>query len=384
MLSNIILFITATLGLLCVAFIIGKNNEKEHSLINKYLIIIIAFQALRFMFYGISQAYPNLNIKWFTNFLDVLLVIFMPCFYLYFQNIIFENKFKVGNLLHFLTPTLLIVIFTVKIIASSENEILIRKIFLFTGVLFYLVYAYVGFKLLYQNVWCRKSEINAIQKQNALIKNWSIFLYTSFIIIATVRLLTGFFINKHFINNIQYLWITALIWVSIFVKIILTPEILYGYNFLNKTIDLSTNKVILNSVWKVDGTVIPITSEKDIKLAEKIKSQLIKYLNKIEDLSFHTHTFRNSELTLEDIANTLNIPISHINFIFKYHCNESFTDYKKIVRIHDATKLLEAGYLNNHKVETLSSEVGFSSYNTFNLAFKTIIGVTTQEYVKRF
>ena len=384
MLSNIILFITATLGLLCVAFIIGKNNEKEHSLINKYLIIIIAFQALRFMFYGISQAYPDLNIKWFTNFLDVLLVIFMPCFYLYFQNIIFENKFKVGNLLHFLTPTLLIVIFTVKIIASSENEILIRKIFLFTGVLFYLVYAYVGFKLLYQNVWCRKSEINAIQKQNALIKNWSIFLYASFIIIATVRLLTGFFINKHFINNIQYLWITALIWVSIFVKIILTPEILYGYNFLNKTIDLSTNKVILNSVWKVDGTVIPITSEKDIKLAEKIKSQLIKYLNKIEDLSFHTHTFRNSELTLEDIANTLNIPISHINFIFKYHCNESFTDYKKIVRIHDATKLLEAGYLNNHKVETLSSEVGFSSYNTFNLAFKTIIGVTTQEYVKRF
>jgi AraC-like DNA-binding protein len=384
MLSNIILFITATLGLLCVAFIIGKNNEKEHSLINKYLIIIIAFQALRFMFYGISQAYPDLNIKWFTNFLDVLLVIFMPCFYLYFQNIIFENKFKVGNLLHFLTPTLLIVIFTVKIIASSENEILIRKIFLFTGVLFYLVYAYVGFKLLYQNVWCRKSEINAIQKQNALIKNWSIFLYASFIIIATVRLLTGFFINKHFINNIQYLWITALIWVSIFVKIILTPEILYGYNFLNKTIDLSTNKVILNSVWKVDGTVIPITSEKDIKLEEKIKSQLIKYLNKIEDLSFHTHTFRNSELTLDDIANTLNIPISHINFIFKYHCNESFTDYKKIVRIHDATKLLESGYLNNHKVETLSTEVGFSSYNTFNLAFKTIIGVTTQEYVKRF
>ena len=101
-------------------------------------------------------------------------------------------------------------------------------------------------------------------------------------------------------------------------------------------------------------------------------------------MSFQTHTFRNSELTLDDIANTLNIPISHINFIFKYHCNESFTDYKKIVRIHDATKLLESGYLNNHKVETPSSEVGFSSYNTFNLAFKTIIGVTTQEYVKRF
>jgi len=100
-------------------------------------------------------------------------------------------------------------------------------------------------------------------------------------------------------------------------------------------------------------------------------------------LSFHTHAFRNPDLSLDDIANALNIPISHINFIFKYHCNESFTNYKKIVRIHDATKLLEAGYLNDHKVESLSLKVGFSSYNTFIVAFKNITGVTTQDYVER-
>jgi AraC-like DNA-binding protein len=108
------------------------------------------------------------------------------------------------------------------------------------------------------------------------------------------------------------------------------------------------------------------------------------YFHQIEDLSFHTHAFRNSNLSLDDIADTLNIPISYINFIFKYQCNESFTDYKKIVRIHDATKLIEGGFLKENKVETLSVKVGFSSYNTFIAAFKTITGVTTKEYAKRY
>jgi hypothetical protein len=46
--------------------------------------------------------------------------------------------------------------------------------------------------------------------------------------------------NKEAKDDIGF---TALIWVAIFVKIILTPKILYGYNFLNKSIDEATEKV---------------------------------------------------------------------------------------------------------------------------------------------
>jgi hypothetical protein len=55
----------------------------------------------------------------------------------------------------------------------------------------------------------------------------------------------------------------ALVWIGIFVRIILTPEILYGYNFLNKTINEATEKVVLSSVWITKGTVMPISSEKE-------------------------------------------------------------------------------------------------------------------------
>ncbi|WP_264519643.1 helix-turn-helix domain-containing protein [Flavobacterium sp. N1994] len=238
--------------------------------------------------------------------------------------------------------------------------------------------------MLYKHVWRRTTHIKIIQKQNDQIKNWCLFLYCSFVLIFIIRLVN--IIIAHKIGNVSNdnLWMPALVWIAIFVKIILSPEILFGYDILNKTINSTTEKMVLNSVWNIEGTSLPISSNKDKKLEEKMKSLLMVYLHQIEELSFHTHTFRNPDLTIDDIAATLKIPNSHIHYIIKFHCNESFSDYKKIVRINDATKLLENGYLINHTVESLALKVGFSSYNTFIIAFKTITGVTTQEYVKRF
>ena len=384
MISIIILFVTSVLGFLCTALIFGKNKYQEHSLINKYLIIITAFNAVRFLFHGISQAYPGIDIIKFVTLLDVSIIMMMPCFYLYFTNIIYESKFELGNLLHFIVPFLLGSLFLTSVFINPDKTNLFKKIFFFTVILFYIIYAIFGFLILYKQVWRRKTYIKTIQKQNDLIKNWSIFLYVSFILVVLIRLITGIILNKACSFSNDYLWIPALVWIGVFVKIILTPEILYGYNLLNKNIDAAKEMLALSSVWNFEGTVLPIISEKDRKLEEKIKPLLKGYLHQIEEFSFYTDAFQNPDLSPEDVAFALKIPISHINFILKFHCNESFTDYKKIVRIHDATNLLESGYLKNHKVETLAAKVGFSSYNTFNIAFKSITGVTTQEYVKRF
>ena len=383
MFNSIIFFITAFLGFLCLAIIIGKNKNQEYSLINKYLVIIIAINALRFLVHGLSDAYPETELRKFANILDVSIGLVMPCYYLYIQNIVYENRFKVSNLLHFVVPFLMASTSITIAFASPDNVSIYKKMIVFIGSLFYLIYAVLAFVILYKYIWRRKSDINAIQKQNKLIKNWSLFVYFSFLIMFLIRLISSIVSHEPGYNN-SHLWMLALVWLGIFVKLITTPEILYGYNFLNKTIDAATKSVVLSNVWLIENTVIPIASEKDKKLEEKIQSLLTNYLHQIEELSFHTHAFRNPDLSIDDIGIALNIPSSHINYIFKYHCNESFNDYKKIVRIHDATKLLEGGYLKNNKIETLSATVGFSSYKTFSLAFKNITGFTTQEYAKRY
>jgi len=383
MFSNIIFFITASFGFLCIAKLFGKNIQQEHSLINKYLFIIVAVYAVRFFLHGIAISYPAIYFTKLVKMVDIFSVMLMPCFYLYFYNIINENKFESKNLLHFFVPFLLGGIFITNNFIKAINIDLLHKLFFLASILFYLTYAILGFLLLYKNVWNRKTEIKVIQKQNDVLRNWTIFLYVCLVLLLFINVINSL-IYKNPIYRNNFLWISSLVWASIFVKLILTPEILYGYNFLNKTIKTAVEEVVLKNVWLLEGTVIPITIEREKILAPKMKSLLMEYLHQIEELSFRSQAFRNPEYSLNDIATALNIPISHINFIFKYHCNESFSDYKKIVRIHDATKLLENGYLNNHKVEMLAIYVGFTSYNTFNIAFKNITGVTAQEYLKRF
>jgi AraC-like DNA-binding protein len=383
MFSNIVFFITASFGFLSIAKLFGKNIQQEHSLINKYLFIIIAVNALRFFLHGIAISYPAIYFTKYVKIVDVISVMLMPCFYLYFYNIVNENKFESKNLLHFFVPFLLGGIFITNNFVEAGNSGLGQKLFFLASILLYLTYTILGFLLLNKNVWYRKTEIKVIQKQNDILKNWTIFLYVCLVMLLLINVANSL-IYKNPIYRNNFLWISSLVWASVFIKLILTPEIFYGYNFLNKTIKTAAEEVVLKNVWLIEGTVIPITIEREKILAQKMKPLLMEYLHQIEELSFHSQAFRNPDYSIDDIANALNIPISHINFIFKYHCNESFSDYKKIVRIHDATKLLEQGYLKNNKVEMLSIYVGFTSYNTFSIAFKNITGVTTQEYLKRF
>ena len=107
MFSNIIFFLTASFGFLGIAKLLGKNAQHEHSLINKYLILIIAVNAIRFLFHGISITYTEIYFAKFVKILDIVSVMLMPCFYLYFYNIINEDKFNPKNLLHFFVPFLL-------------------------------------------------------------------------------------------------------------------------------------------------------------------------------------------------------------------------------------------------------------------------------------
>jgi AraC-like DNA-binding protein len=183
--------------------------------------------------------------------------------------------------------------------------------------------------------------------------------------------------------NQDVIWVPAGAWCCIFLKFITTPEIQYGYDFLNEKIEIVTNQFVLPQLWQAEKPLQEINIAREAKLAEKINPYIKDYIHYIEESSFRSHIFRNPDLSIEDIAAHIKVPSSHIGFVFKYHCHETFSDFKKIIRIHDAIKLLENGYLKTSTIESLSTEVGFITYNTFNVSFKNITGVTTQEYIKR-
>jgi AraC-like DNA-binding protein len=102
---------------------------------------------------------------------------------------------------------------------------------------------------------------------------------------------------------------------------------------------------------------------------------------KVDQFSFHTVAYRNSKFSLTDLSNKLNIPKSHLTFLFKYYSKISFSEYKKIIRIQDGLNLIKSGYLITNTYDSLAREIGFKSYNTFFVSFKDISGVSPQDFL---
>jgi AraC-like DNA-binding protein len=383
MLNTLLIFLCTTLGFISMVIIYNNRKDKTSPFINKYLIFLILNTSFRYIFHFIFSINPSFFPYTILILADSSLLIASPFFYLYFEDLIFEEKFNKKKLLHFALPSILIILLAISNIVENQKHLLIVRTFIIVGGLSILFYLALGFKLLYTNVWFRKSEIKLIQDQNKLIRNWTLFLYFTFVSIFIFR----FFMITIFYGNVGYnhneIWLPALTWSLIFLKFIITPEIQYGYGFLNKKNEASTNQYIIPKLWSLETPTEKINLPRDIKLAEKLNASIKRYIHQIEDAAFHSQIFRNQDISTDDIATHLKIPSSHIRFVFKYHCKETFSDYKKIVRVHDASKLLDNGYLKNNTIDSLSAEVGFVTYNTFHVAFKSITGITTLEYIKK-
>jgi AraC-like DNA-binding protein len=167
----------------------------------------------------------------------------------------------------------------------------------------------------------------------------------------------------------------------LFLKIIISPEILYGYSFLNSKINEqkeSDNHTI--SFW-INNPKNGIQNIQDRKLSEKIKFDITRYMALTDQYSFRTDAYRKTTFSLNDLSNKLNIPKSHLTFLFKYHSKISFSEYKKIIRIQDGLQLIESGYLSTSTYDSLAKEIGFKSYNTFFVSFKDVSGISPHDYL---
>jgi AraC-like DNA-binding protein len=125
---------------------------------------------------------------------------------------------------------------------------------------------------------------------------------------------------------------------------------------------------------------LDIVNVQDAILKEKIQNNIENYIIQIEHLALHSNLFFKETFSAEDLVHKLAIPKSHLLYVFKYHSNFSFSDFKKIIRIKRAITLIEQEYLKNSTMESLAKDVGFSSYSPFFKSFKSITGLVPQEY----
>ena len=378
MLEKIIYLITALLGFITILLIGFRFNSKKHT--NFYLLLFFFLSSLRFFCHGFIEIHLFYQIQ---RQLDLLFIISAwPLLYLYFGKLNNSHDHLKGrDLLHLITPFLIFVLFCIEDLFLKEVFSLGIKIGSFIAIAFNIGYVIATYGLIKQTIWKRNSEILIINEHNVLIAKWSKFLYAMFVVML-VRFFINLALNKDefwFSNQNNFLWVGALLWILVYVKILYSPEFLYGYDmYHNKIKEHKKNAIVFSQIWFTSGK--QVVNTQDVALKEKIDESVQNYILDIEHLALNTNLFLTENVKLENLASKLKIPKSHVKYFFKYHAKISFSDFKKIIRIQKSLSLIDEGYLKDNTLESLAAITGFSSYSPFFKSFKSITGTSPQTY----
>ncbi len=385
MIINLLFIITGLFGFLSV--IITLSSYRVNKVMNFYLILIFTLISIRFLLNGFFPFGYLVFLKEHYINLSKFLIVIIPCFYLYFKNLIADQKrFIKSDLVHYIFP---LVFLAINISIVSTYNLLPKSFYLFNFSILFLyniLYCFLSYHILNKNVWRKKEEPIINSKHSSLIKKWTLFLFIILIINSIKLFVTLFLVNNHnhnFVVGDRYQWVAAMVWILTFLKVLISPELLYGYPLFDTIKEIKETKKS-NLTFDTDWIVEFNNDQKNIqdsKLQEKMDKNIIYYIGEIEQISTKFELFKDPKFSINDLAIKLNIPNSHLNYLFKYHSKISFSDYKKKIRIHRSILLIESNYLKTNTMDSLAKEVGFASYNPFFTSFKSITGISPQKYI---
>jgi AraC-like DNA-binding protein len=65
-----------------------------------------------------------------------------------------------------------------------------------------------------------------------------------------------------------------------------------------------------------------------LKLSEKLDHKIVELIQEVEYVTQEKQIFKNAKTTMFDLALEAGVPESHLNYLFRYHSNLSFQEYK--------------------------------------------------------
>lgn len=99
---------------------------------------------------------------------------------------------------------------------------------------------------------------------------------------------------------------------------------------------------------------------------------------KLEKIMIEKEWYKNSNLTLQDLSQELNISSHQLSHFLNNNLNKNFTSYVNEFRINEACKIITSN--DKLTLESIGYDVGFNSKSTFFSAFKKHTGTTPLNY----
>lgn len=362
---DVLLLFGISLGLfLASALIFIKKNNTGANKILALLLVISVIMLLGRLFF--LSFFHNVILFRIGTTVDFTVFLFGPLILMFLRKLLFNELLSNREKFYFFIPALLYLGYALWTFSLGSNtyykNVISGK---FHNYFFYIellgittnmFFIYHSLKVVNSYKSLKNGNISFDQN---IVKFTSLFLgaYTLSISLWLVSFINLYFF-KNRINIISY----DLVWISIPVFIYIIGIYLLSQPEIFR---LSRDK-----------------SERKIKTKRLNDSKIQLLESKLKSLINQNHIYRNSDLTLVELASAMKCSTNDLSWLINTHFNTSFYEYINNYRIKEFLELIEKGFLKTHTISAISVDVGFQSKSTFYKAFRMVTGTTPSNYIK--
>jgi AraC-like DNA-binding protein len=165
--------------------------------------------------------------------------------------------------------------------------------------------------------------------------------------------------------------LTAVGFAGLLISPFFFPGILYGLPRLPESVLTAKNKV--RELHRLNGL--------DKKTRHGLESDYIRSIGqKTDSCMQELQPYLQKDFNLAQLSSLIHIPGHHLAYYFREDKKQSFNDYRNTWRVNHAKKLIREGQTDRMTLEAIGLLSGFSSRNTFFIAFKRAEGISPSLY----
>ena len=376
------LLILVLQGFIFAFLLLKRYFSKQHisDLFLSLLLIITGYHTTTYIigFMDWYDTYQNTKVNyWLINFLPAV----GPLIYFYVKSLTQTYfKFRKIDYLHFL-PALIYFVYRVIVFiydAQQPGFDDVQNGRFHNGTVAYYI---EGFCTLFNEISVvtytilairsylkhRKSIVeyfsNTYQVELNFIRNFLI-LFAGLYVIDFILSLTEY---SFFVNEWQQRWWGRLAGVMTMFYV----GMMSYFSDLSKLYNLQTPEAEENNAPILTNKIVPDDSE-----ITRLKKQVAVFMEKEQP-------YLNPELTLPELAKSLNLSTNQLSQIINSGFNKNFNEFINEYRVEMVKTKLKDGSLAHLSLLGIAMDCGFNSKATFNRVFKKITNVSPSEFAKR-
>ena len=349
-------------------FTTSSENPLSNSLMGVFLVINAIDSGPFFILDWLYRSFPGWSLL-----LSSTVLFKAPVIYLYFKSVMYTDfKLNRDSILHVLPFLFVTVLFLPRFYMVDQeeklnflyswfegfNETKISYLIIHLQVLGYLIASYLLIrnyrKVLLEN-YSDRDQFNYAWLYSFLI------LYTVNFLMSSVKNLFLFLdaidLYQYLISVAQSLFLGFICW--IFWKALKSPMLFRG---------VSTTLRISSDLKKVSDHKADYDPLIDSNL-KKLKEYMIQH-----------QPYLDASLTLESLADQLNMVTRDLSPLINQHAGQHFFDFINSYRINKAKEMIENPADEKMTILEILYQVGFNSKSSFNTAFKKHAGMTPTQF----